>query len=100
DHLRRVDGAVGELRAGRAGDELPPLLGVLQGRATPGPAGLDEEQVLPDDPPGDRHEADLGPTGAEVDGEDELLVAVRPAIGGGHPALTRAGPSARRAARP
>ena len=52
--------------------------------------------VLPGDLAGERHEPDLGPAGAEIDGEDE---AARPGSGGraGRPVAARTFPSVVRA---
>ena len=61
---------------GRVRNEVPPLGRVLHRAPAREQAGLDRAVVVPGHRAGERHEPDLRPTGAEIDREDEPLLAI------------------------
>ena len=62
-----------ESALGRIDDRSPPRLGVLGGQSVRAELGLGNVVLLEGNAAKQRHEPDLGPPGAEVDGEDETL---------------------------
>ena len=76
-HDSRVDGSPGGIA-----DQVPPEGRILGGPSVGGVIGGDGEVLEGGDGTGQRHQAHLGPTGAEVDGEDPAVLA--PAAPGRH----------------